>query len=135
VYFVDNLSFASPAAAGLNFASGSGSRYAYFNTLSESEIGILHYGSGSSLDRYIATNIAGGATLYQTRLQADASVINTMDYNFYTDLAGEFASGGSTPTVHNGLAAFQSAIGFSQNSMQGVDASFVNHPKKISWTE
>ncbi|MBT2988357.1 MAG: hypothetical protein KME65_05290 [Candidatus Thiodiazotropha sp. (ex Ctena orbiculata)] len=126
VYFIGNISFASPAADGLNFGNGNGSRYAYFNTLSGSEIGMYLYGSGSALDRYIAANIIDGATLYQARLRSATSVINTLDYNFYTDPVGEFASGGSTPTVHSGLSAFQNATGFSQNSAEGIDARFEN---------
>jgi chitodextrinase len=124
VHFIGNLSFASPAAVGLNFSNGGGSRYAYFNTLSDSEIGILHFGSGTSLDRYIAANVVDGASLYQVRLRADTSVINRLDYNFFTDAAGTFASGGSTPTVYNGLAEFQTALGLSQNSAEGVNAGF-----------
>ncbi|MES9991616.1 MAG: fibronectin type III domain-containing protein [Candidatus Thiodiazotropha sp.] len=126
VYFIGNISFASPAGSGLDFGGGNGSRYVYFNTFSESEIGMYLYGSGASLDRYVAANIIDGATLYQTRLRSATSVINTLDYNFYTDSSGDFASGGSTPTIHNGLSAFQSATGFSQNSVEGVDASFIN---------
>jgi hypothetical protein len=126
VYFIGNLSFASPAADGLNFGGGNGSRYAYFNTFSQSEIGMYLFGSGASLDRYIAANVIDGATLYQTRLRSATSVINALDYNFYTDSAGDFASGGSSATVHSGLSAFQSASGFSQNSAEGVDARFEN---------
>jgi chitodextrinase len=124
VHFIGNLSFSSPAATGLNFGNGGGSRYAYFNTFSDSEIGIMHYGSGSALDRYIAANVVDGATLYQTYIRASASVINTLDYNFYTDAGGDFASGGAVPTVHHGLTAFQNALGFSQHSAEGVNAGF-----------
>jgi hypothetical protein len=124
VYFIGNISFASPAADGLNFGNGGGSRYAYFNTLSDSEVGIMHYGAGSALDRYIAANIVDGATRYQARVQAATSVINALDYNFYTDQAGDFASGGSTPTVHSGLTAFQDALGLSANSVEAVNAGF-----------
>lgn len=126
VYFIGNVSFASPAGDGLSFTNGSGSRYAYFNTLSDSKIGIYHYGSGSSLDRYVAGNLVNGVSLYQARLQSDTSVINTLDYNFYTDTLGRFASGGSTPIEYVGLAAFQASLGYSKNSQQGVDAVFVD---------
>ena len=126
VYFVGNTSFSSPSADGLNFGGGGGSRYAYFNTLSDSEVGIFHYGAGGALDRYIAANLVNGASLYQTRLQSATNVIDTLDYNFYTDTLGDFASGGSTPSVHNGLAAFQAAFSFSQNSAEGVNANFTN---------
>jgi chitodextrinase len=126
VYFIGNLSFASPAGDGLNFGGGGGSRYAYFNTFSDSQIGMMLYGSGSSLDRFIAANVINGASLFETRIQADTSVINTLDYNFYTDTMGDFANGGSTPKVHSGLAAFQTALGLSQNSAEGIDAAFVD---------
>jgi hypothetical protein len=126
VYFIGNISFASPAARGLNFGNGGGSRYAYFTTFSDSEIGIMHYGSGTSLDRFIAANIIDGATQYQLRLQADNSVIKTLDYNFYTDTGGSFASGGSSPSVYKGLSAFKSALSFSANSLDAVDAGFEN---------
>jgi hypothetical protein len=62
----------------------------------------MHYGSGASLDRFIAANIVDGATQYQLRLQADTSVINTLDYNFYTNAGGNFTSGGSSPSVYQG---------------------------------
>jgi hypothetical protein len=42
-----------------------------------------------------------------------SAVINTLDYNFYTDAMGGFASGGSTPKVHRGLTALQTAQGLS----------------------
>jgi len=127
VYFIGNLSFFSPAADGLNMGGGGGSRYAYFNTFSDSKRGIYHYGAGTALDRYIAANVVDGASEYQTRLQSSTSVINLLDYIFYTDTAGTFASGGSTPNVYNGLADFQAAFtGFSQNSAEGVTAGFVN---------
>lgn len=126
VHFIGNLSFASPAGYGLNFGGGGGSRYAYFNTFSDSQTGMMLYGSGSSLDRFIAANVINGASLFETRVRADTSVINTLDYNFYTDAMGDFASGGSTPTVYSGLAAFQTALGLSPNSAEGIDASFVD---------
>jgi len=127
VYIVGNYSFSSPAADGLNLSIGSGSRHAYFNTLSDNEVGIRHFGSGSALDRFIAANIVDGASLYQTRIQSATAVINELDYNFYADTLGDFASGGSTPSIHNGLAAFQTVFsGFSQNSAEGVIAGFTN---------
>ena len=126
VHFIGNISFASPAGDGISFGGGGGSRYAYFNTLSDSRIGIMHYGAGSSMERFIAANVVNGASLYQTRVQADTSVINILDYNFYTDAVGAFASGGSSPTVYSGLAEFQAALGFSSNSIEGVDAGFVD---------
>jgi chitodextrinase len=126
VHFIGNLSFSSPAGYGLNFGGGGGSRYAYFNTFSDSQTGMMLYGAGSSLDRYIAANVINGASLFETRVRADTSVINTLNYNFYTDARGDFASGGSTPRVHSGLAAFQTALGLSQNSAEGIDAAFVD---------
>lgn len=54
-----------------------------------------------------------------------SSAINTLDYNFYTDAMGG-ASGGSTPKVHRGLTAFQTAQGLSQISAEGIDAAFVD---------
>ena len=127
VYFVGNLSFSSPLADGLNMGGGGGSRYAYFNTFSGNERGIYHYGAGSALDRYIAANVVDGAVDYQTRLQSATGVIDTLDYNFYTDASGDFASGGSTANVHAGLDAFRAAFpGFSQHSVEGVVPGFVN---------
>jgi len=127
VYIVGNYSFSSPAGDGLNLSIGGGSRYAYFNTFSDNEVGIHHFGSGSALDRFIAANVVDGASLYQTRIQSATAVINVLDYNFYTDTLGDFASGGSTPSIHNGLAAFQTAFsGFSQNSAEGVSPGFTN---------
>lgn len=127
VYFIGNISFFSPAADGLNMGGGGGSRYAYFNTFSDSKRGIYHFGAGGALDRYIAANVIDSASKYQTRLQSSTSVIDTLDYLFYTDSMGDFASGGSTANVHNGLAAFQTAFsGFSQNSEEGVTAGFTN---------
>ncbi len=123
VYFIGNLSFASPSARGFYSGGGSGSRHIYFNTFVDSEVGIYHFGNGAALDRYFAGNIVDGALLYQTRLQSVTTVINVLDYNFYSDL-GNFASGGSTPTVHNGLAAFNTATGLEENSIEGVDPGF-----------
>ncbi|MEJ2692950.1 MAG: hypothetical protein P8166_07800, partial [Candidatus Thiodiazotropha sp.] len=124
VYIIGNLSFASPAGEGLNFGGGGGSRYAFLNTFADSEVGMFLYGTGSAQDRYIAANVIHGASLYQTRVQASTSVIDVLDYNFYTDSTGSFASGGSTPTVYNGLDAFQSALGLSQHSTENVAAAF-----------
>ncbi|MGD9009454.1 MAG: fibronectin type III domain-containing protein [Desulfobacteraceae bacterium] len=126
VYFLGNLSFASPAAHGLYFGGGGGSRYVYFNTFSDSRNGMYLFNAGGGLDRYIAANVVDGASLYQARLQGATSVIDALDYNFYTDTGGSFASGGSTATVHGGLAAFQDAIGMSANSAEGVVAAFVD---------
>jgi len=127
VYFIGNYSFASPAGDGLNLSIGGSSRYVYFNTFSDSKRGMYHFGSGGSLDRFIAANVVDGASQYQTRLQSATNIINTLDYNFYTDMSGDFASGGSTANVHNGLTAFQAAFtGFSQNSAEGVTPGFSN---------
>ena len=127
VYFVGNYSFASPAGDGLNLSIGRGSRYVYFNTFSNNERGIYHFGSGSALDRFIVANVVDGASLYQTRLQSVTSVIDTLDYNFYTDSMGDFVSGGSTPSIYSGLSAFQAAFNsFAQNSAEGVTPGFTN---------
>ncbi len=127
VYFIGNVSFFSPAADGLNFGGGGGSRFAYFNTFSDSERGIFHFGSGGALQRYIVANIIDGANLYQLRLQSSTSVINSLDYNHYTDPSGTFASGGSTPNIYNGLGAFRAAFSqFAQNSAEGVAPGFID---------
>jgi chitodextrinase len=126
VYFIGNISFSSPAGDGLNFGGGGGSRYVYFNTLSGSRRGMMLYGSGGSLDRFIAANVIDGASLYQTRLQASTSIFNTLDYNFYTDAMGDFATGGSSPSIHSGLSEFQTATGLSSNSGEGIDAAFID---------
>jgi chitodextrinase len=126
VYFIGNVSFSTPAGSGLNFGGGGGGRYVFFNTFSDSEIGMYLFGSGSAMDRYIGANIVDGASLYQTRLRSASSVIRTLDYNFYTDDGGDFASGGSTPVVYSGLNAFRDASGFSQNSAEGVTAGFMD---------
>ncbi len=125
VYFIGNISFASPVASGFNSGGGGGSRHVYFNTFTGSETGIFHYGSGSSQDRYIVGNLIDGASLYQTRLQSTTNVINMLDYNYYTDI-GDFASGGSSPITHDGIAVFNSVFGFETNGAEGISANYVD---------
>jgi chitodextrinase len=126
VYYIGNYSFASPEADGIGFLNGGGSRYIYFNTVSDNKVGMYLYNAGGADDRYIAANVIDGAALYQTHLDAVASEIDTLDYNFYTDSGGNFASGSSTLVEYNGLTEFQGALGFSANSAEGVNAAFVN---------
>ena len=86
----------------------------------------MHYGSGSAADRYIAANVIANASLYQTQLRSTTDIINVLNYNFYIDANGLFASGGSVPNEHDGLSAFQAALGFSTNSKANVNANFIN---------
>lgn len=126
VYFIGNVSFASPAGNGFYSGGGAGSRHVYLNTFSDSETGIYHFGSGSAQDRYIVGNVVNGATLYQLRVASVASVINLLDYNLFTQV-GDFATGSaSTPTVHNGLSNFIAASGLNANGMESVNAGFYN---------
>lgn len=127
VYFIGNVSFASPAASGFNSGGGTGSRHVYFNTFSGNEVGIFHHGSGSSSDRYMVGNIIDGASLHQVRLRSSTSLINMLDYNYYTDI-GDFANGGGSPTIYAGIAAFTAALGFEINGAEGISASFVDGP-------
>ncbi len=123
VYFIGNISFASPAGTGFSSGGGGGSRHVYFNTFVGSETGIYHYGSGGSQDRYMVGNLIDGASLYQTRLQSSTSVINRLDYNYYSDV-GDFASGGGSAVIHNGLAEFTAALGFEQNGAEGISPGY-----------
>ncbi len=123
VYFIGNISFASPEGYGFYSGGGEGSRYAYFNTFVDSRVGIYHYGSGAALDRFMFGNAINGVSLYQARLQGATSVIDVMDYNAYSGI-GLFASGGSTEVVHSGLSSFTAAVGFEQNSLEGETLGF-----------
>ncbi len=125
VYFIGNRAFFGPAD-GINFSAGGGERHALFNTLVDTRRGIYHFGAGSSDDRYIVGNAVIGASQYQTRLQSATGVIDMLDYNFYSDTNGLFATGGSSPNNYHGLAAFNAATGFDENGMEGISPMFVD---------
>ncbi len=125
IYFIGNISFSSPEGYGFYSGGGSGSRHVYFNTFVDNKIGIYHYGSGSGLDRFMFGNIVDGVSLYQTRLASATSIIDMLDYNFYSG-SDNFASGGSTPTIHDDLSAFSVATGFEQNGADGVFTGFID---------
>lgn len=126
VYFIGNLGFFAPEASGISFGGGGGERHAYLNTISNANIGIYHYGTGSAVGRYMAGNLIENTGTYVVRLQSDTSVIDVLNYNFYTQVNGGFATGGSTPTNYVGLANFQGATGFEGNSLEGVNPAFAD---------
>ena len=123
VYMIGNISFASPNAEGFNSGGGGGARYIYFNTFVDNRIGIYHYGSGSSLDRYIVGNVVDGTSQYNTRLQASTNVIDLLDYNYYVQ-SGSYASGGSTANNYSDLNDFNGSLGFENNSVEGLNTSY-----------